>query len=55
MRLECPHACPVQKGWYHLMELHRVQPVNPVRHGMAYGMNAIIAVQIGTVRLDLNA
>ena len=37
------------------MELHRVRPVNPERRGMAYGMNAIIAFLIGTVRLDLNA
>jgi hypothetical protein len=37
------------------MELHRVQPVDPERRGMAYGMNAMIAVLIGTVRLELNA
>ena len=55
MRLECPHAWLVRKGWYHLLQHHRVKPVHPVRHGMAYGMNAMIAFQIGTVRLDLNA
>jgi hypothetical protein len=37
------------------MELHRVQPVHLERHGMAYGRTAMIAFQIGTVRLELNA
>jgi hypothetical protein len=46
-------ACP--KGWYNLMEHHHVQPVDPERRGMAYGRTAMIAFQIGTVRLELYA
>ena len=55
MQLVCPHAWPVQRGWYHLMEHHRVQPANLERNGMAYGRTAMIAFLIGTVLLELDA
>ena len=55
MQLVCPHAWPVQRGWYHLMEHHRVKPVDLEQRGMAYGANVMIAVLIGTVLLEINA